>query len=134
MSAADAFFDTNLLLYLLSEDATKADRAEEIVANGGLVNVQVLNEFTSVARRKLKMEFNEIQDFLAPILSLCRIEPLTIETYELGITLAERYHYSFYDSLILAAALIAGCDTLYSEDLQHRQRIEQSLVIHNPFR
>lgn len=134
MSGTDAFFDTNLLLYLLSEDAAKADRAEEVIARGGVVSVQVLNEFTSVARRRLKMEFSEIRDTLAPIRSLCRVTPITIETHELGMTLAERYHYSFYDSLILASALLADCATLYSEDLQHHQRIEHALVIHNPFR
>jgi predicted nucleic acid-binding protein len=132
MSATD-FFDTNVLLYLLSADPAKADRAEQLLATGGLVSVQVLNEFASVAARKLAMRIAEIKDILSTIRSICTVKPLDVETHELGLDLAERYRYSIYDCLILAAALRAGCSTLYSEDLQHGQRIEQ-LAIVNPFR
>jgi len=131
MSAAD-FFDTNVLLYLLSAEPAKADRAEELLATGGLVSVQVLNEFAAAATRKLAMQIAEVRVILSIIRSICTVRPLDVETHELGLDLAERYRYSIYDCLIIAAAIRAGCSTLYSEDLQHGQRIDQ-LTIVNPF-
>lgn len=133
MPAAETVFDTNILLYLLSEDAPKADRVEELIANGGVISVQVLNEFAAVASRKLGMSWSEIRDVLAPIRAICEIEPLTVETHDLGIEIAERYGFSFYDTMILASALRAGCKILYSEDLQDRQVIDRKLRIRNPF-
>ena len=132
MSAAEAFFDTNVLLYLLSADSAKADRAEALMAKGGVVSVQVLNEFASVATRKLAMTFGEIREILATVRAVCPVRPLDIETHELALDLAERHRFSVYDSLILAAALRAGCATLYTEDLQDGQTIE-TLTIRNPF-
>jgi predicted nucleic acid-binding protein len=133
MPAAETFFDTNVLLYLFSEDTTKSDRAEELVANGGVINVQVLNEFAAVASRKLGMSWSEIRDVLTPIRTICEVEPLTIETHDRGIEIAERYGLSFYDAMILASALSAGCKILYSEDLQDGQVIDRQLRIRNPF-
>jgi predicted nucleic acid-binding protein len=129
-----AFFDTNVLLYLLSEDEAKADRAEALMADGGVISVQVLNEFASVAIRKLRMTYPEVRDVLAPLRELCAVEPLTSQIHDLGLTVAERFGFSFYDALIAASALSAGCDTLYSEDFQDGQRIDEGLVIRNPFR
>jgi predicted nucleic acid-binding protein len=132
MSATDAFFDTNLLLYLLSEDAAKADRAEALLAAGGAISVQVLNEFASVAIHKLKMRIAEVREVLATIRAVCDVKPVDIETHELALDLVERYRFSVYDSLILAAAALAGCAVLYTEDLGHRQRID-GIRISNPF-
>ena len=132
MSADDIFFDTNVLLYLLSEDVTKADRVGELLSIGGVVSVQVLNEFAAVAAGKLAMEYSEIREILSTIRLLCSVKTLELETHDLGLELAERYRYSIYDSLILAAALRAGCSTLFSEDFQSGQTIE-SLTIRNPF-
>jgi predicted nucleic acid-binding protein len=109
MPVAETFFDTNILLYLLSEDPTKADRVEELIANGGVISVQVLNEFAAVASRKLGMSWSEIRDILTPIRAVYEIEPLTVETHDPGIEIAERYGFSFYDAMILASALRAGC-------------------------
>jgi predicted nucleic acid-binding protein len=131
MSAAD-FFDTNVLLYLLSADSAKAERAERLVAAGGIVSVQVLNEFAAVAVRKLRMRISEIKTVLSSVRALCTVKPLEVTTHDLGLQLAERYRYSVYDSLILAAALQARCSTLYSEDFRHGQKIER-LTIVNPF-
>ena len=101
MSAVDIFFDTNVLLYLLSADATKANLAEELLKDqGGIVSVQVLNEFVNVATRKLAMSFAEVRNTSA-LRTLCVVKPLEIETHELGLELAERYRYSIYDSMIL---------------------------------
>jgi len=131
---AKVFFDTNILLYLLSADTAKADRAEELVASGGVIGVQVLNEFASVAARKLGMTHTEIRDALESIRALCAVTPLTVEIHDRAIQLAERYGFSIYDALIVGAALVAVCDTLYSEDLQDGQVIDGGLVITNPFK
>lgn len=130
--ASKAFLDTNVLLYLLSADAAKAGRAEALVGEGGVMSVQVLNEFASVASRRLGMSIPEIRECLEPIAQILRIEPLTLETHARGLEVAARYGFSVYDSMIVAAALLAGCDTLYSEDLHYRQRVD-GLVIVNPF-
>jgi len=132
MSAADCFFDTNVLLYLLSKDAAKADRAEALLATGGTVSVQVLNEFASVATRKLAMTIPEIREILSTIRAVCVVRSLDIETHELGLEMAERYGFSIYDGLIVAAAVRAGSAILYTEDLQQGQVIDQ-VAIQNPF-
>jgi predicted nucleic acid-binding protein len=132
MSEADSFFDTNVLHHLLSKDAAKADRAEALLASGGVVSVQVLNEFASVASRKLAMTIAEIREILTTIRAACAVMPLDIETHDLGLDIAERHRFSIYDALIVAAAVRAGCAILYTEDLQHGQIIEK-LQIQNPF-
>ncbi len=131
---AERFFDTNVLLYLLSADAAKADRVEETLAAGATISVQVLNEFASVALRKLGMQAAEVRDALEPIVTVCKVVPLTIEIHQSGLQLAERYGFSFYDALIVAAAIDSGCTTLITEDLQHGQVIAGTLTISNPFR
>ncbi|HEY0797447.1 MAG TPA: PIN domain-containing protein [Acidisarcina sp.] len=100
---------------------------------GGCLSVQVLNEFAAVARRKLKMSWPEIEESLRAIRDLCEPPwPLTVETHELALEIAERYGDHIYDALILSAALAAACNALYSEDMQHDQKID-SLTIRNPF-
>ena len=133
MSDAESFFDTNVLLYLLSADADKADRVEGLLERSGVISVQVLNEFTSVATRKLGLSYAEVRELLDTVRAVCTTHPLTLEHYDKGIEIAERYRYSFYDSVIVASALLAGCKTLYSEDLQHRQTIDNRLTVINPF-
>lgn len=133
MNGAKPFFDTNILLYLLSGDNAKADRAEAMLAKGGIISVQVLNEFASVASRKLSLSYPEIRDTLKTLQRVCKVTSITLETHEFGLQIAERYGFSVYDSLIIAAALIAECGTLYSEDLQSGQVIDGRLVIQNPF-
>ncbi len=132
MNASDAFLDTNVLLYLLSSDAAKADRAEALAAAGGVISVQVLNEFVSVASRKLRMRMSEIREVLSAIRAVCSVEPLSIETHDLGFDLAQRFGLTIYDALIVAAALLAKCRIVYSEDLQDGQVIE-GLTVRNPF-
>jgi predicted nucleic acid-binding protein len=127
------FIDTNILLYLLSANNDKADRAEIIVQAGGLISVQVLNEIANVARRKLAMSWMEINEVLALIRSVCPTAPLTIETHDRGRLVAERYGLSVYDAMIVAAALIGGCETLYSEDMHNGLMIDHQLRICNPF-
>jgi predicted nucleic acid-binding protein len=134
MSAAERFFDTNVILYLLSGDEARADRAEKELTAGGVVGVQVLNEFASVASRKLKMSIADIREVLATIRAVCTIVPISEETHDAGLQLAERHGLSVYDAMIVAAALLAGCKTLLSEDMQDGQVFEGRLKVRNPFR
>jgi predicted nucleic acid-binding protein len=133
MKTGKPFFDTNVLLYLLSEDNRKADRAEEIIAEGGVISVQVLNEFTSVAFRKLGMSYAEIRDVLATVRAVCQSQALTVNTHERGLDIAERFDFSLYDSMIVSSAVESGCTVLYSEDMQHGQEVGGQLVVINPF-
>jgi predicted nucleic acid-binding protein len=134
MSGADPFFDTSVLLYLLSDDTAKADRIESLLLSArGVVSVQVLNEFAVVALRKLKMPLNEVREILDTIRAVCAVEPLTIETHDRGLAVCERYRFSLYDSMLIAAALISGAKIVYSEDLRHGQVIDNQLRVTNPF-
>ena len=128
------FFDTNVLIYLASGDPVRADRAEKLLAKGGAISVQVLNEVANVARRKMQMSWPETRSFLSILRGLLSVHPVTTEIHENGLTLAERHNLSVYDAMIAASALEANCDTLWSEDMQHGMVIDDRLRIINPFR
>ncbi len=134
MSAAERFFDTNVLLYLLSGDPARASRAEKELSSGGVVSVQVLNEFASVASRKLQMSIAEIREVLTAIRAVCTIVSISAETHDLGLQIAERYGLSVYDSMIVASALLAECKTLITEDMQDGQTFHGRIRVRNPFR
>jgi predicted nucleic acid-binding protein len=127
------FFDTTILVYAVTEGDPRAEVAEALLAAGGYISVQVLNEFAAVARRKLNMSWEEIGDALAAVRTLCEPpSPLTVQAHDAGLAIATQYGYHIYDSLILVAALDAECDTLYSEDMQDGQKIGK-VTIRNPF-
>jgi predicted nucleic acid-binding protein len=129
-----AFFDTNVLVYIVGQKGERTPQADALVANGGVISVQVLNELASVSRRKLGMSWEDIGDALAAIRALCPSPmPLTIDTHDAGVRIAAKYGFQFYDALIAAAALEAECTTLYSEDFQNGQLIEGRLTVRNPF-
>jgi predicted nucleic acid-binding protein len=130
---AEAFFDTNVLLHLLSEDAAKADVAESVLARGGHVSVQVLNEFTHVARTKAQLAWSEIDEVLDPVRGLCTVHPLTTETHDRARKLSEHHRVGFWDGLIVASALLARCTVLLTEELNSGQKFE-GLTVRNPFR
>jgi predicted nucleic acid-binding protein len=129
-----SFFDSNVLAYLASGDSVKADRAEAVLRQGGAISVQVLNEIANVARRKMRMSWPETRGLLSSLRGLLTVHPVTIETHEMGLALAERYDFAIYDALIAASALLAECDRLWSEDMQDGMAIERRLRIVNPFR
>ena len=129
-----SFFDTNVLVYLASGDEKKADRAEAAIAKGGSISVQVLNELANVARRKMQMSWDETHALLNILRDLLTVHPLTVEAHEAGLGIAQRYGLSPYDAMIAASALHAGCDTLWSEDMQHGLALKEGLRIVNPFR
>ena len=126
------FFDTNILVYAFL-DATKRERALEVLSEGGLISIQVLNEFTNVALKKRKRSWPEIETAVGVIRArFPKVILLTVEIHAAAVVLAREHGLSIYDALIVAAALEAGCDTLFSEDMQH-QRVFGSLRIINPF-
>ena len=134
MPEPKAFIDSNVLIYLLSADDNKADQAEKVMQKGGFISVQVLNEVANVARRKLAMPWEEVNEVMSLIRILCPAEPLTVETHDKGMEIAEGYGLSVYDAMIVAAALIKGCDILFSEDMQDGLLIDNQLRICNPFK
>jgi predicted nucleic acid-binding protein len=134
MSGADCFFDTNVLLYLVSANAARADRVESLMAAGGRISVQVLNEFAVVATRKLGRSWPETGEVLDTVRAVCQVDAITVQTHDRARAIAARHRFAFYDALIIAAALLAGCRVLYSEDLHAGQRIDSQLLISNPFK
>jgi predicted nucleic acid-binding protein len=132
---AKVFFDTNVLIYALAQNDPRSAQAEALLAGGGTISVQVLNEFASVARRKIHMSWSEVTEALNAIQVLCPSPaPIGVETHESALDIAKKYGYEIYDALIAASALEAGCATLYSEDPQHRQVLEGRLTVRNPFK
>jgi predicted nucleic acid-binding protein len=127
-----AFFNTNVLVYSVTADPRKS-AADRVLARGGFISAQVLNEFANVARSKLRQDWAEIEYAIA---RFCRamddVVHLTRETNASALRLARDHGLSFYDALIVASAQEAGCDTLYSEDMQHGRAIG-GLTIRNPF-
>ena len=134
MPAKD-FLDTNVLIYAVAKDDARASTAEALLASGGMISVQSLNEFVSVARRKLGMSWKEVKEFLELIGILCpKPVPVSADIHKAAVVIAEKYRYGIYDALIVSAAIEAGCKTLYSEDMQDGQIINRQLTIRNPFR
>lgn len=128
-----AFFDTNILVYAFSHDS-RAVPARRLLGEGGYVGIQSLNEFANVALRKLKMNWSEVDDALHSITKLCRaVAPVDLELHRSGLAIAKRYRLSVFDSMIVAAALAAQCDTLWSEDMQDGLVVDGRLMVRNPF-
>ena len=128
-----AFFDTNVLVYGFL-DLEKRGRALEVMAGGGVISAQVLNEFTNVARNKRGRPWPDIEAAIAVIGDqFDEIVPLTQEIHAAAMILARDHQFAFFDALIVAAAISAGCETLYSEDMHHGAGFG-GLTIINPFR
>lgn len=127
------FFDTNVILYLL-DDSPKADQAASLLASGGTISVQVLNEALVNCIRKAGLSWQEAGDFLGNIRELCEVVNLTTRVHDTGRALGEKYGFSVYDAMIVAAALVHACDRLFSEDMQHGMLVAGRLKIVNPFR
>ncbi len=127
-----AFFDTNVLVYTITPDA-RGNIARRRLGDGGVVSTQVLNEFVRVARKKLRLEWAIVEAALVELRALFDdVRPVALSTHEFAVSLARRDGFDIYDALILAAAIEAGCETLYSEDFQHGRRFGDLTVV-NPF-
>src|SRR5260221_9087500 len=128
------FFDTNILVYAFAADDPRSARAETLIAEGGVIGVQVLNEFTNVTRRKLRWDWEQIEASLAVIDELLgTARPLTTALHAQAVVLARDFKISLYDALIVAAAMDAGCELLCSEDLQDGQKFG-AVTVEIPFR
>ena len=127
-----AFLDTNLLIYAQGAGA-KGETARQAILAGGVISVQVLNECAAVLRRKFKFDWDAVGEAISDMrTALEPVRPIDVGTHEAAVALARSHGFSFYDALIVASALEAGCDTLLTEDLQAGQRIA-GLTIVNPF-
>lgn len=127
------FFDTNILVYAASEISVKAARAEELLRAGGVISVQVLNELALVGRRKMKLTWAETRELVEPYALLLTVVPVTQAVHERGMTLGERYGFAVYDAMLVAAALEAGCERFWSEDMHDGLVIEDRMRVVNPF-
>ena len=130
---SDAFADTNILVYLVTDDEPKARRSERLLEQGVTVSVQVLNEFVLVARRKLGRSWDDIRAILTGIRGSCVVLPVSIGVHERGLAYAERYGLRMCDAMVVAAAVLAGCSTLYSEDM-HDGLVIDGVTIRNPYK
>lgn len=128
-----AFFDTNILVYGY-DDTARGAVARSLVAQGGQIAVQSLNELALVLRRRYGMGFAEMRAEVARVAETFRDPvPLTLDVHCAGMALAARYQLGIYDSMLLGAALSAGCDTFWSEDMADGLQIDGQLTIRNPF-
>ncbi len=130
------FLDSNVLIYLYSEDESeKADLAQQCAQEpDAWISTQVLNEVSNVLRRKQKQTYPAILKVIQELQGNFQVTTVTTQTIEQALLLGERYRYSYFDSLMLASALEQGCSLLYSEDMQHGQVIEGVLQIVDPFK
>ena len=127
------FFDTHVLLYVLSADTQKADIAERLLAQGGATSVQALNEFMNVSLRKFRMPLVDVREALAVARRCLKVVPVTQEVHALGLDLLERYRFSVYDSMIVAAALVSECTVLWTQNSQSGLKVDRRLELRNPF-
>lgn len=128
-----SFFDSNVLLYSALANDPKAARAEALMRQGGVISVQVLNEVANVLRRKRTRSWNEVTDYLASLRRIFEVQAISVREHVMGLGVIQRYKLATYDSMIVASALAADCDTLWSEDMHHGLVVEGRLSIRNPF-
>jgi predicted nucleic acid-binding protein len=126
------FLDTNIVVYAYSDDP-KAARAGALL-DSATISVQVLNEFAHVANRKLGYDEAKLDHRIGSIRDQVeRIALVDEPTHDLAREISFQYKLSFYDSALIASALLTDCDTFYSEDMQHGMVVGDSLTIRNPF-
>ena len=128
-----AFLDSNILIYAVGDDDTRRALADALIVQGAVVSAQVLAETASVLARKFAVPAASIEHILISITARVQCEPVTTETVLAAVRLSAQFGFSHYDSQIVAATLSAGCEVLYTEDLQHGQVINGRLTVFNPF-
>jgi predicted nucleic acid-binding protein len=133
--SAKPFFDSNVLIYAMVSGDSRREWAQQLIAQGGVISVQVLNEFVAVARRKMRMPWQDVIEALDEVRILFPSPvSITLDTHEAALKIAQQYGFGIYDAQIVSSALEANCSTLYSEDMQDGQVIEGRLTLRNPFR
>ncbi|MEY2928297.1 MAG: hypothetical protein RL367_2774 [Pseudomonadota bacterium] len=133
MPAESAFFDSNIICYLFGAAPAKADHAAALLDGGGHISVQVLAEVTNVARRKARLEWEAINEIIGTVSRVCTVHVLSLSVHQHARAIAQENGYTIYDAQIIAAALGANCQILWSEDMQDGQVFENRLRIVNPF-
>lgn len=128
-----AFLDSNVVVYATDGDGSVRSITLRLLDAGGTVSVQVLNETANVLRRKHGYSWEQVRSFIAALRQTCDVVPLSLATHERGLQYADRYQLNVYDGMIVASAVLAGCSTLYSEDM-HDGLIIDGLTIRNPYR
>lgn len=132
---SDRFFiDSNICLYLFGDDIAKAAIAEKLFIQNGTISTQVLAETANVLLRKFNFNIEDTREAIGFIRNSTEVKAISIELFDLAFDISIRYKFSFYDCMIIAAALDAECTILYSEDMQHGQLIENKLTVINPFK
>ena len=131
------FIDSNLFLYAFNDaDMPKHQKAIEIITNrhcSNIISIQIINEVSNNMLKKLSFTNREVKAFVESCYGRYEVQPVTEEVFIKACDIRERYRISYYDSIVISSALVANCDYLYSEDMQHQQKIEDTLTIFNPF-
>lgn len=130
---AKCFADTNVAIYALDADAAKRAKALAILGSRPFISTQVVNEYLNVLLVKRRLDRAAAHELARALMTTCEVVSVTPAITDLAMNIGERYQLSHWDSLIVAAALAANCDTLYSEDMQDMQVIEGTLTVKNPF-
>ena len=129
------FIDTNIILYAISaQDADNRSIATPIILGDATISAQVINEVSVNLIKKLKFNENMIQKFVDSSYHRYNVVELTRNVFIRASELREKYNFSYYDSIIVSAAIIANCIILYSEAMQHELIVENRLQIINPFK
>ena len=127
------FIDSNIFVYLLSNDERKKLVAINLLSKRPVISVQVINENTNAALRKLKIPEHKAIEHAKTLMIECVVKPISKQTIVIAFDILQTYHYSYYDCMIISSALEAKCNVLYSKDLQHKQIVQSTLKIVNPF-
>jgi predicted nucleic acid-binding protein len=127
------FFDTNVLLYVVGPSSLKSEHAKDLIGGGGVISVQVLNEFIHVSRRKLRMDFFEIETALEFFKSSLEVVPLSIDVQLTALAIARSTNFEIFDCNLIAAAELSNCSVLLTEDLNHGQQVGR-VLLQNPFK
>lgn len=133
MLTAKCFADTNVAIYAIEADAAKRESALAILVARPVISTQVVNEYLNVLLTKRKLDRASANELARALMATTEVASVTPDITELAMHIGERYRINHWDALIVAAALAAGCATLYSEDLQDGQVFEERLTVRNPF-
>jgi len=133
MPAERIFLDSNVMIYAyFKQDEKKQQTSKHLISQNAIISTQVLQELTNTLHRKMGVDYSIVRLILQECAKNCELKTNTSDTIFKALDIAEKYGFSFYDSLIIASAIESECTTLYSEDMQHNQRVE-NLTIKNPF-
>jgi len=134
MATNNIALDTNVLIYLHDNSSpAKRDVAKKLLADNPSISSQVISEYLNTTRRILNLSKDELLVRASGLFSDCAIMPVLPHTLSLAATLVNQYKFQLFDAVIVASAIEANCDVLYSEDMHHGLIIDKKLTIINPF-